>query len=85
MTGEEEEEKLAADLSTAAVSSMSANRRTRSRRPFGPEAEEKSTNPSAYPTDDVDLGTELVGVQKALKRADFKLAVSRLICVVERK
>ena len=86
----EEEEKLAADLSTAAVSSMSANRRTRSRRPFGPEEEEeeeekKSTNPSAYPTDDVDPGTELVGVQKAFKRVDFKMAVSRLICVVERK
>ena len=83
MTGEEEE----ADLSTAAVSSISANRRTRSRRPFGPEEEEeeKSTNPSAYPTDDVDPGTELVGVQKALKRAGFKMAVSHLICVVERK
>ena len=49
------------------------------------EEEKKSTNPSAYPTDDVDPGTELVGVQKAFKRADFKMAVSRLICVVERK
>ena len=49
------------------------------------EEEEKSTNPSAYPTDDVDPGTELVGVQKAFKRADFKMAVSRLICVVARK
>ena len=36
----EEDEKLAADLSTAAVSSILANRRTRSRRPFGGGGEE---------------------------------------------
>ena len=81
MTGEEEEEKLAADLSTAAVSSMSANRCTRSRRPFGPEAEEeeKSTNPSAYPTDDVDPGTELDRGISTSTAGEKKIGLSDLV------